>query len=408
MLNRLLRGLVVAIAFICGVAPDVAFGVTMRSGVSTTLTGNQDRRPFDWRSTLEMLDPDLAPFTHLLMKLERKKTDSVKFYLFEDDDVPIWGRINYGNGYNSSATSMVTDDGTVFFADARVLVSRTGEIFSVGSVSTNTLNSITRGIDGTTAAAILDNDWLLVLGEIVYEGDDIGTIRSSQPTTVYNYVEIFRKAYGYTKTNEWERKRGPNDPTRDRMIALREIKRQIEYAFRFGSRTESGTHPNIIRRTGGLEYFCTNVANANGSLSEPFMLAVCEKAFRYGDRQNKLCFVGRDARLQLDGLGLAAATVIDANDSKNWLGMEISMFRSSFGTLRMVTDHSLGYGYAARMHVIDASHVNIKVGRDLQHLTDRQGNGEDQVKNEFLMEAGLQLDTPLAHMIVKGAGVATA
>lgn len=406
-MTRIARFLLAALALIVGTPPEIAFGVTVRTGVSNTLAGNQDRRPFNWRNTLEMLDPDLAPFTHLLMKLERQRTDSVKFYLFEDDDVPIWSRVNNGAGYSAVATSIVVDDGTLFYTDARVINTRTGEIMLVASVSTNTLDVTGgRGYDGTSAATINDNDWLLVLGEVVYEGDDIGTIRTSVPTTVYNYVEIFRKAYGYTKTNEWERKRGPNDPERDRTIALRELKKQIEYSMRFGRRLETGTHPNIRRRTGGLEYFATQVCNANGALSEPFLLSVCEKAFRYGDRQNKLCFVGRDARLQLDALGLAAQSVIEASDSRNWLGMEIRMFRSSFGTLRMVTDHSLSNGYAGRMHIVDASHVNMKIGRDLQHLTNRQGNGEDQVKNEFLMEAGLQLDTPNAHTIVKGATAA--
>lgn len=403
-MKRPILGLWFAVAAFClgvfqGLTPVLG---AVRTGVaySTSADATTGRRPKYWREVLEDLDPNLRVFTHLLMKLEKQQVTSVEYNLFEDDDTPLWSRINFAAGYAAGAVSIVVDDGTVFGTNFRVINSATGEVMLVTGVASNTL-TVTRGYNGSSAAAIVDRDWLLVFGELVYEGGDIGSIRTYVPTTVTNYTEIFREPYGYTNTDAAEEKRGPNDPERDRVKALRNIKKRMEFSLRFGVKREEGAGATLQRHTGGFEsYVSTNVFSANGALSEPFLLAVAEKVFRYGTGE-KLFLCGRQARMDLAALGLKAESVISATDSRNWLGIKIERFVTPFGDWGFVTDHSLQNGYADRCHIVDIGHVNLAVLRGLKHLMNRQGNGEDQVKNEFLTELGLMLALEKAHGYIK-------
>jgi hypothetical protein len=397
----LLYRLFTAVATLLVGAP--ACGVTIRSGAAYTESGNQDRRPLHWRDGLLLLDPKEAPFLHMLLKLGKERVTDPEFKLFEDEDMPAWTRVNNGAGYSDSDTSVVVDEGSIWDTDkdARIIVPRTGEIMKVTGVSSNTL-TVVRGHNGTTAAALLDNDHLCDLGEIFLEGDTMGSIRTTVPVTVTNYTEIFREAYGFTGTNAVTKKRGgPNDPERDRMLALRRLRRKIERSFRFGIKTESVSGSTIERHTGGLEQFVTtNVFNLEGAISEPDLAYIAEKVFRYGTGE-KLVLCGREARLQLDNLGLMTQTV-SANDPRNVLGLSITKYESSFGMLNFVTDHSLENGYADRIHIIDVGNADIAVLRALEHLKDRQANDADLVKNEYLCEWGMYLAQEKSHAVIKG------
>lgn len=375
----------------------VTFGVTNRDGIGYSLSGNQDRRPLHWFDGLKMLDPEITPFVNLTMKLDRVPVSDPKYNLFEDDDRQAWDTL--AEALDNSETGIDVTDGTKFMAGHRVLVVETGEVFTVSSVSSNTL-TVTRGSLGTTAAAAVTAGDLLILGNQVYEGDNLPSIKTTQPVTKYNYVQIFREAYGYSLTNAATKKRGgPNDPERDRLIAMREFKKSIERAFRWGTRYEGGSGSSIERTTGGFESLVTtNVFDVDGGLSRPDILRIVERVTRYGSPK-KLWICGREARLAFDALGFENELV---PADRNWIGVDITRVRTSFGEFGLITDHMNEQGYADRIHIVDPTKVKMAVLRGVQHLENRQNNDEDLVKNEFLCEVGLYLDTESAHGVVKG------
>lgn len=390
-----------------------ALGVTMRSGAKMVAGGNQDQRPFDWDGVLKMQDPDLSKFTHFLMKMEDETVTDPKFHQFEDQDIPLWSQVN-GGTLTSGTTTITVDDGTVFFADARCIIPRTGEVFLVGAVSTNDLTGCSRGHSGTSAAALLDNDYVLVLGEIVYEMDTVGTVRSTQPTTVYNYCQTFRKAWSASGRDLATQKRTVQDDVRDKSLALRNMKRDMEHAFRFGTRYTTGSGTTTQMYTGGFEYFVTsNVYQANGYLTEPFLLAVCKDLFTYGTSNKKLGFAGPEAMAQLASLGMLADTVISADDKdRNWLGMDIRQFISPFGIIDFVWDKSLTKGYADRIHLVDHEHVSLVTmkGRGLTYTEFKGRNANDPTLldgtiGEYLSDRGLKIDNETVHAVIKGCTV---
>lgn len=387
-------------AFIAALMALVTFGVTSRDGVSYTGSGNQDRRPFHWYDGLKMLDPEVTPFLSLTMRIEKENVTDPKFNLFEDEDRASWTTLAEDVDNSETGIDVASGTGQYFHAGHRILIPSTGEVMLVTGVSTDTL-TVTRAQLGTTASgAAVSGDYVLILGNKILEGDTLPNIKTTVPTTVYNYCQIFREAYGYTNTNAATKKRGgPNDPERDRMIAMREFKKQIERAFRWGTRYQTGSGATTERTTGGFESFVTtNVFNVDGSLSRPDILRIVERTTRYGGPK-KLWICGREARLALDALGFENELV---PADRNWVGVDITRVRTSFGDFGLITDHLNENGYADRIHIVDPSKVKMAVLRGVQHLTDRQANDADLVKNEFLAEVGLYLDTEKAHGVVKG------
>jgi hypothetical protein len=117
---------------------------------------------------------------------------SVANFKFEVQTQEVIGQktyINLAAGYSASATSIVVDDSELVPKYSLVKVPRTGEIFWVTAVtaSTDTL-TVTRGYAGTTAAILLDNDELIILGPAYPENSSSGDIITAQPSYTYNYT----------------------------------------------------------------------------------------------------------------------------------------------------------------------------------------------------------------------------
>lgn len=99
-------------------------------------------------------------------------------------------QINNVAGYTSSATTLAIDTpvgGGLATTGGMCYCSRTGEQMSYTAISAGNMTGITRGIGGTTAAALLDND-VLVRSQCLANGDDIRVFDGG--------VELDRWLYG--------------------------------------------------------------------------------------------------------------------------------------------------------------------------------------------------------------------
>jgi hypothetical protein len=163
-------------------------------------TGNvsQSIRKIDMREEVLELEPSSAPLTVLANRLNKRPTVNPEYSWQEDHLEPRFDAINNGAGYTSGATSLVVDNGAYFAQHDLFKITRTGELIKVVSVSTNTL-TVVRGIGGG-AAAIVDNDELLIMGSAQPEGDTSKPARSGNPTKVTNYTQIHRTPFESTET----------------------------------------------------------------------------------------------------------------------------------------------------------------------------------------------------------------
>lgn len=376
------------------------------TGKRSTANISSDQRKIDMSSKINLLDPDASKLTTLTRQLERRKTGNPQFSHLEDDLEPRFDAVNNGAGYNSSATSIVVDNGAYFAEHYLVHNTRTGENIRVTGVSTNTL-TVVRGI-GSTAAAMNDNDELLIVGVAQPEGDTSRPARSSNPTKVTNYTQIFRTPFDSTRTNlHSENQTTPHDWDYQANKAGIEHKRDIEEALLFGHPSEDTTTASSPRRTtGGALHFATqNITDAGGALTEAEFFGALRPVFRYGSSKKvALC-----SPLAVDVLNSFPRGKLQTEQGEQTFGLRVLNYVSPHGDLRVMTHWGLeGSKYGGYIIVLDADELAFRYlgnekGSDDTHInTNIHARDYDGRKDEYLTEGGVQFGSPKKHGLITG------
>lgn len=377
-------------------------------------TGNiaANQRIIDLNEKVLRLEPDAAPLTVISKQLSKKVTNNVTFRWAEKERATRFDAVNNGAGYNSSDTSIVVDTGTLFAAGTLVKNPRTGEVFRVSSVSTNTL-TVVRGV-GSSAAAMVDNDPLFILTREVEEGGTSITPIANDPTFTDNYTQIFKRSVEisgsagseveWTSPHDWQLQH--EDEAVEHLV-------EIEQAVLFGKPgTATSSNSKPIRFTGGALHFATqNNTNAGGALTEAGFETFLRGAFRYGS-QKKTLFASPLIVSQLNNFSQSKLTT-DVAD--NTYGVSISRWISPHGTLNIVKHNLLegatwgGYGI-----LLDLGRGNVKYrylgggplgDRDTKLRRNIQAPDRDGKLDEWLTECGLQFGESKTHGVLTGVTV---
>lgn len=382
---------------------------TVASGIRTTKNINQAQREFDVAKQIALLQPDRAPLTSLLRRLQSKVAINPIFNWFEDDLQGRWDAINAGAGYEDSATEVIVDTGTLFSAGDVVKIVRTGEIIRVTSVATNTL-TIVRGYGTTAAAAIVNDDTLVILGNAIKEGGDPVTASGTVVGTVFNYTQIFKTSVQVTKTQEASTLVTGSDRAYQRRKKAIEHAVDQERAFWFGEKSEHVSGSDIIRTTGGVMSFLTagasnvlDVSGASNVMSEDTFEQYLESLFRYGSA-SKLAFCSARFITLINSYG---RDKVQLNQGAKKYGLNIYTYQSAHGELNMVKQQLFEGGYSKLAVILDMENLKYRPmnGRDTKMNADIQPKGADYFLDEYLTEAGLELQLPKTHGVILGASV---
>ena len=367
-------------------------GVTHVTGVSQANTGQQDHRMYSWRRQIVWLNPDRTPFLQINSKLRTEKVTDYEYKVFEREYPNRWVRLN--EALDSSETGVDVDDGSAFRASDVILVARTGEMMLVSSISGNTL-TVTRGYAGSTAATANDNDWVKILYSAEAENDTQAAIVTSATTTVTNFAQVFKRTYGISNTRKAMKYRSnPHSLADERKLAMSLLKEDMEQAFLWGKKMESLSSGVWTRHTGGInEFVSTNRIDLEGGLGFGDIGYLMNVFTRFGSKR-KIWLCGRDARQQLDGLGLEYRRI--TGDAAK-LGFAVDGIRSSFGDAMLVTHHGLDNAHAGHMIVLDPEHSRIAQLRKIDHDENIQTPGRDGEEHQFVGELGLWIDQEKAH-----------
>lgn len=368
------------------------------------------RRVRDVADRIAYLDPDAAPLTLILMRARTKDCFNSKFEWMEKDLPARYSQVNNGAGYNTTATSIVVDNGAYFSNGDVVSVVRTGEKFRVVSIATNTLTVI-RAVDGdgVTGVAMLDNDDLFIIGNAYLEGSAAGTEKSHPEAYKFNYTQIVRTPFAVTGTEmASENYSGPDRP-RLRAEKAIEHKIDLERTALFGERNlfttgdSDATTNNPRRYTGGLFYYITsNATNINGVLTEPDLEAFCQTIFSptgAGDTRLLLCSPGN-----ISVIDQLAAARIQVAPKESTFGLAVKTWLTGHGTLNVIKHRLLengpgGTGFGAHSLAVDPSRLNYRPlrGRNTKLRVDIQTNDLDGAKDEYLTEMGWQVELEKVH-----------
>lgn len=353
---------------------------------------------------IALLQPSKTPLTTFL-KLSEGKTSAVanpRFAWLEDDLAARWDAVNNGAGYVDSATSIVVDNGAYFQAGDQVKVPRTGEVMLVSSISTNTL-TVVRGYGVTAAAALVDNDPVVIIGNVNQEGAAARALKSVNETEVFNYTQIFRTSFGVTGTNAASDTYGGKD------LVYLEAKKGIEHimdvnrAFLFGEKKLDTTGDKVARATGGaLSFLTENNYAAGGALTQDeFDREICEIAFRYGSDEKLML---ASARL-VSVINTWALGKYEVTSGEDTFGLSIMKYVSPFGILHITYDPMLeGTIYGGYGIILDTDNIGYcpLKGRDTSLTRNIQSNDVDGIEHEYLTEAGLKIKSPKTHALITG------
>jgi hypothetical protein len=161
-------------------------------------TGNisADQRSIDMGQRITLLEPDASPLTVLSKRIRTDSAIDPKFNWLEDARDPRFSATAAGVTNVATSFAVTAGQGSYFAQYDLVQNTRTGEIFRVSSVATDTL-TIVRGVgSGGTGTAMNSGDELLLLSSAQPEGDTSKPSRTSNPAKQLNYTEIFPYSVG--------------------------------------------------------------------------------------------------------------------------------------------------------------------------------------------------------------------
>lgn len=390
--------------------------MTVVTGQRTTASPNSEQLVIDQHPKLLLLEPDAAPLTVISKRMASEgSTTPAKastFHWDEDELETRFDAINNGAGYTDSDVSVVVDTGGIFYQDSIITIPRTGELLYVSAVSTNTLTVI-RGFAGSTAAAILDDDPVFVVGSVVEEGVGAPTARSGNPTQRTNYTEITKTAVSasgslistsnVTQPHDW--------PYQHKKKFIEHLK-TLEYKAIHGV-PSNGTGPTgqPLRTTGGLLHFLTqNRQDAGGTLTETEWETWIRTMSRYsGGTKTVFCSPLVVSVLNNFSIGRLHTQVGDTT-----YGVKVMQLISAHGTTNLV-EHKLlegavwgGYAIAVDFKVADFAYKPLGGSdapgpvRDTKLFTNQQAPDVDGQIDQWLTECGWMISQPKAHAVLTG------
>lgn len=372
-----------------------------------------DFRPKNYRELFTLLEPNgTAPLNALLAMGSSESTDDPEYKNFRDElpDRKLKAAAAVASASTGTVTLTASDDNKYAIKGAIVISAATGEVMHVTADTTGTTLTVTRNIGGTTFQ-IAEDDEFFVAGYAAMEGDVTPTPISFDATVATNYTQIFRTAFAVTGTLDATRLRTGSKMQEAMTKALKLHMSDIERAMFFGRKHEAnGSTAQPTRYTGGVLTQLSNVvdvpsdigtSNTTGVMTEEqFDDLLITSIFKYGSKQ-KLAFVGTNVANHLQQFGKDRWS---PSQMENTYGVNITRYHTFAGDLMVHLHPQFRQvpGMADAMVILDFPYITYRYlqGRDTSLLRDRQGNGEDSTKHEYLTECGLELIQDKVHAYI--------
>lgn len=387
--------------------------MTAITGLRGTGQFGTEFRPTNYRELFTLLEPNgTAPLQALLSMAGSESTDDPKYNHFRDELPDRTVTVN--GAVASTSTTAITldnDDDEAFIVTGTILQNQTtGEIMRAtadANLAANTI-AVERNIGGTSHQ-IADDAVLVIAGHADQEGGSAPTAISFDPTTDFNFTQIFKTAVQVSGTLQNTYLRTGDKEQEQLTKALKLHMGDIERAMFFGKRHESnGTTASPTRYTGGLLTQITDVtdgasfgAASNTITEKEFDKLLIENIFAFGGSE-KVAFCGARVISNLMEIGKNRwqPTQID-----NAYGVSLTRYTTYAGDL-LVYMHPMfrQTGMTEEMIILDMAELKFRYmqGRDTQLIRDVQAPDFDGVKHMYMTECGLEMTQAKVHHRIKG------
>jgi hypothetical protein len=336
-------------------------------------------------------------------------SDATKFEWPEGNYKGISTTINNSAGYNTSATSIVVDDASIFTAGDTCRIKRTGELMriSVVDTSTNTL-TVTRGIGNSgTGISIVDGDYVVQAGTALKSGDTAPDSNLAEPDMAYNYIQTFSTTVDFTDSRYYSDASALIGTKEKDFIAAQgyEHARKMEASLLLGKRdVTTVANKKVYTSNGLLNTITTNVDDNGGALTtitKANFDAWLADAMNYSvSGGNKKLFVGDYV---LSALQKWTETAIQQTQPSGTveqrLGLNSTIYVTPFGNLDVIRHPLLSrLQYADYAIVLDIDAIKIRtLHGDTELRMYIQDKKEHTIKHEYLTYYGWEIQHEKAH-----------
>lgn len=378
-------------------------------------------RPKDWREGILLQYPNGEfPLFALTSQMKKESVTDPEFNWFEKRlDAR---RLNVASQAAADATTLtLTADAKVVVAKTLLYVESTGEIlFVTDDPTTDTTLKVSRGVSGSTAAAIPANAKILVIGTAFEEASLPPTGQAYDPTRRYNYTQIFRRTLEMSGTAKEIELRTGDALKEAKREALEYISIDIERSFWFGKRYQDTYQGKPRRFMGGVlsQLSNSNIFDASSKtdgVSFDDLEGWMKDLFKYGSSE-KMVFSGDLALLTLQRIirQEPGCTWSFTPQTKEY-GMNVHRLVTPFGTLvwktcplfsQSTSDLSGStpvYGFDSYAFVLDMArvkYVHLR-NRDLKYQPNLTEIGLDGEKSGYICECSIKIEQLENHGLIK-------
>lgn len=386
---------------------------TIQKGTVSTTEVLADSMVIDMRDEVSMADEDTSQFSTYTMKSAKQEATREKVNWREKDYFPRLATVAEIYDTDDTAWDVSSGHGNRIRVGDVLKNMATRESMYVTAVSTDTV-TVVRGVGAVAAAAGAVGDTLLIASNASPQGADFPTTAILVGTLGYNYTQIFRHGYTFSRTARAVNYYGRSEPDQESALKLVEHKRAIEYSGFWGAR-DSMTDPNTgepVGFAGGLDEFIVSHRTDVGGAPDLddvdiFLQATMQKS----SRNSAIYFSPLAARMfsRLNRTGQGSAW---KPEPSNVLGLKIDAFVSGAYGYQIPAVVKKDWNdfpttlkqFGGWMFVVDHDRVVYRplVGADTALLTPRQHPGGDRVSEEYLTECTWEIRNEGAHGILYG------
>jgi len=362
---------------------------------------------------MKALDADESQYSTLIMNTSSKETKREKFNWLEKDIFPRLVTVN--TSYTNVATSIILTAGqgsNVRVGDVLRNMAR-GDAYWVTAVTTDTL-TVVANVGSKPQQAGTAGDTMLIMSNASAQGADFGQTAILLPVLGFNYTQIFRHGYSFSRTATKAAAYTGREPGEESDDKALEHKRAIEYSDFWGAR-DTKTDPATGEPagfTGGLvEFITTNKTDVAGSLTVDIVDNFLTQTLRKAGR-NATIYASPLAAFQMSKFNRGGQGSAWRPSRENVAGLKVDAFMSGvFGYEIPIVVKKDWYDfpttlkqYGGWLFVVDNDAISWRFLTDSSTalLTNRQSPGGDRVSEEWLTEGGWEITTEAHHGILFG------
>lgn len=389
----------------------------LATGMVSTEDGLADEKVEDMTPEFHELDVDENQFTTYTMDQGKKDTYSEKPTWLENERPPRLSAVA-GGGYVATGTTInvtvTTGQGKYFKKNDFFRNMRTDEGFWVTSVTGDVLATV-RQIGGKNAAAGNAGDQILIVGSAFAQGADFPETSTMVRVLGFNYTEIFRNGWNFSRTRTKIKERGGSEPSKAQAEQMALQKSKIEYSGFWGARdqiTDPATGEPVGFAGGADEFITTLRRDVNGPLTADYLDDFFKDAFIHGSTDQKVMYVNPLAMLQISKLNRSGmgSQWRPSNEKIHGVkvngyisgayGYEVPIFvKKDWAEFATASDQYGGWCF-----LLDHKYIRARplTGSDTHLLPDQAPKGRDAVAGEFLTEMTWEFAQERTHGILFG------